>query len=87
MNVSNIAPESVVSIQAQELEHLKQVQEKYEKLIEQRRAIGNKSYKKWRENVDDNDFKERRKLANAKYRETHKEKIKGYYQKRKQETE
>jgi hypothetical protein len=50
-----------------EIQHLLTIKAKYDKLMQKRAEINKVSWQKWRENIDDETFKEKRKVANKKY--------------------
>lgn len=51
------------------IEYLLSIQEKYNNMIERKKQLNKLYISKWRENIDEDDFKQRRKLANKKYAE------------------
>ena len=50
-----------------EIQHLLTIKAKYDKLMLKRAEINKVSWQKWRESIDDETFKEKRKAANKKY--------------------
>ena len=56
-----------LKISKDQLDQLIEIQQKYNVMKEKRKAINKVAYKKWRDNIDEEDYKARRKLSNAKY--------------------
>ena len=52
-----------------DIKYLLEIQEKYNTMIQRKKELNKIYIAKWRENIDEDDFKRRKSLANKKYKD------------------